>query len=151
MKTLKEYIVESESSVAKFLKDNYKGKFKISSTPNSDGLYEVSSTGKVELKNFDIESLTNGEFIFTDCKWFVIEEAENLENLEGFPQNVKDQVILSFLNITDLTGMPEQLRNEVNKQKDKLRGMMDAYQDIANEIAYQEGFEMPAFDCCKGK
>ena len=51
----------------------------------------------------------------------------------------------------DLTGMPEQLRNEVNKQKDKLRGMMDAYQDIANEIAYQEGFEMPAFDCCKGK
>lgn len=51
----------------------------------------------------------------------------------------------------DLIGMPEQLRNEVNKQKDELRGMMDAYQDIANEIAYQEGFEMPAFDCCKGK
>lgn len=113
MKTLKEYLFESESSVAQFLKANYKGSFKISNKPNADGKYEVSSTGKVYLKNIDIESLTNGEFIFTDCKMFTVEEAENLTSLEGFPQNVKDQVILSFLNITDLTGMPEKIKGSV--------------------------------------
>ena len=113
MKTLTQYILESESTVAQFLKANYKGKFKISSTPNSDGLYEVSSTGKVELKNTSATSLTNGEFIFTECKTFVVEEAEELENLEGFPKNVKDLAVLSWLNITDLTGMPEKLKGDL--------------------------------------
>ena len=42
-------------------------------------------------------------------------------------------------------------RVELAKNNDELRGMILAYQDIANEIAYQEGFEMPTFDCCKGK
>lgn len=109
MKTLKEYLFESESSVKQFLKENYKGTFKISSSPNKDGKYEVSSTGKVYLKNTDATALTNGEFIFTDCKWFVVEEAENLTTLEGFPQDVKEQAIVSYLNITDLTGMPEKI------------------------------------------
>lgn len=113
MKTLKEYILESESTVAKFLKDNYKGNFRISTEPNKDGKYEVSSTGKVYLKNTSATSLTNGEFIFTECKVFVVEEAEELENLEGFPQNIKDQAILSWLNITDLTGMPEKLKGSL--------------------------------------
>ena len=113
MKTLIQYILESESTVAKFLKDNYKGNFRISTEPNKDGKYEVSSTGKVYLKNTSATSLTNGEFIFTECKVFVIEEAEELENLKGFPQNIKDQAILSWLNITDLTAMPEKLKGSL--------------------------------------
>ena len=134
MKTLTQYILESESTVAKFLKDNYKGKFKISSTPNSDGKYEVSSTGKVELKNTSATSLTNGEFIFTECKSFFceasnitslegaprivkesfsIDECENLTSLEGFPEEVGFQAYISFLNIKDLTGMPEKIKGGV--------------------------------------
>ena len=73
MKTLKEYLFESESSVAQFLKANYKGKFKISDKPNKDGKYEVVSKNeydkhirnlnkkKIEIKSDENAEIDNSE------------------------------------------------------------------------------------------
>ena len=51
--------------IKKFLKDNYKGAStcKIRKELNSDGKYIVDSTSSIEVKNHNIDSLTNGLFV----------------------------------------------------------------------------------------
>lgn len=87
MKNLQEYLYESNNSVEVFLKSNYKGKFNIT---ENDGKIEVSSTGKVEVKNKRIESLTNGEFVFSTVKGFSCDGCSELKTLEGAPHTVKE-------------------------------------------------------------
>ena len=82
MKNLKEYIIEGifdtdedtidkniKDQIKQFLKDNFAdSSYKISDKPNTDGKFEVSSTGIVKVKNYKITSLTNGLFIWTNVK-----------------------------------------------------------------------------------
>ena len=77
MKSLRESLLDDDlvdkmdksikDEIEVFLKENFKGArlCKISRTPNSYGKYEVSSTKDIEVKNYNITSLTNGMFTCT--------------------------------------------------------------------------------------
>jgi hypothetical protein len=83
--------------VIDFLSDNYNYTYitkswNISEKPNKKGLYEVSCTSSlgILLINFNIESLTNGLFEFTECENFICSGAMYLKSLQGSPRIVKD-------------------------------------------------------------
>ena len=50
--------------VESFLKENYKGEFIISETPNEEGKYEVSSSGFVKMIS-ESKNLATEDFVFT--------------------------------------------------------------------------------------
>ena len=98
-------------SVGDYLKANYKGTFKISKTLNDDGKFEVTAERDAEVKNRDIEYLTNGSFVFTtvgrdfDCRF-----CTNLKSLVGAPREVGR--IFNCINcksLTSLEGAPEKV------------------------------------------
>ena len=106
MINLKNYIIESildiednidnmdesiREEIKHFLKDNFKtnSTYQISKKPNTDGKFEVSSNGYIEVKNEDITSLTNGLFIWTNIKGnFICSDCTSLISLEGAPKEV---------------------------------------------------------------
>lgn len=63
----------------------------ISEKPNKKGLYEVSCNSSlgILLLNFNIKSLTNNLFEFTECENFICAGAKSLKSLEGSPRIVK--------------------------------------------------------------
>lgn len=122
MKTLYESLLDDfdtleanadpRKEIEEFLKinvDEYK-KLVISKTPNKDGIYEVSSTGKVTFYGrSNPTGLTNGLFIWTkvkgnfDCSW-----NRNLESLEGGPEEVGGSFNCSrCAKLTTLEGAPK--------------------------------------------
>lgn len=121
MKTLKESILADMDSVIssgdnnirdlvkKFLSENYTGSYLIPYSPNKDGLYEISVTKRIAVKNKSIEALTNGLFIFTVCNGdFDCSNCYNLKSLEGAPKKIKGVFICSFCkSLTSLKGGPE--------------------------------------------
>ena len=93
------------------MKENYKGIFKISKTPNSDGKYEVSSTKDVEVINRNITSLTNGMFIWVNViEDFICSYCYSLETLEGAPEKVgRDFDCSCCESLKNLKGAPEKV------------------------------------------
>lgn len=83
---------DPRKEVEQFLKQNVDewNKIKISSKPNKDGYYEVSSRGNVTFYNrVDAPKLTNGLFIWTKVKGsFDCSYNYSLETLEGGPYEV---------------------------------------------------------------
>lgn len=80
-----------KDEIKKFIESNYKyeGTIVISDKPNKSGLYEVSTDGNVVVKNFNITSLTNNLFEWSEVKGdFDCSCCDNLESLEGAPEKV---------------------------------------------------------------
>ena len=78
MKSLRESLLDDDlvektdksikDEIKAFLKENFIGvsACKISKNPNADGKYEVSSAKNIEVKNYNITSLTNWSFIWIE-------------------------------------------------------------------------------------
>ena len=80
-----------KDQINQFLNNNFKNasKYKISNKPNTDGKFEVSSNGNVEVKNEYITSLTNGLFIWTNIQGgFICPDCNSLISLKGAPKEV---------------------------------------------------------------
>ena len=109
-------IIKDEIKV--FLKENFKGASlcKISRTPNSDGKYEVSSTKDIEVKNYNITSLTNGMFIWTTVGgYFSCPMCNSLKSLEGAPKKVDYNFNCSHCIVLEsLEGAPEKVGGDFN-------------------------------------
>lgn len=101
-KTIKEEIKQ-------FLKFNYvyPSKFRISRKPNEDGFYEVEYPGRIIFQG-QSESLTNGKFVFVNCRSFSIQSAHRLKNLIGAPKEVKQSFhIFNCNGLESLEGITE--------------------------------------------
>ena len=102
------------STIRKFIEDNYNynNELKISKKPNKNGYYEVSINGDVDA-DFDIQSLTNGIFIWKQVKGvFNCEECNNLTSLEGSPREVQGFFDCSYCpNLKSLEGAPDYVRD----------------------------------------
>ena len=123
MKSLKESLLDDDlvgktdemikDEIKVFLKENFKGASlcKISRTPNSYGKYEVSSTKDIEVKNYNITSLTNGMFIWATVDgYFECIYCVKLESLEGAPKEVGEYFDCSGCDsIISLKGAPKKV------------------------------------------
>ena len=121
-----------KEDIKNFLKTNYKGRYQISSKPNKDGKYEISSLSDIEVKNHRIKTLTNGAFIWTNvdgkftcsmCDIISLEGAPikvgrnfsclccgSLKSLKGAPKEVGRGFDCSFCrSLTSLEGSPEKV------------------------------------------
>ena len=106
-----EYIIEQ---VRQFIKENYKGRVKISSEPNKDGKYEVSAKGDVTVTNRNITSLTNNMFVFTsvDGNFFCC-DCLNLKSLEGATENISGNYYCVNCHSLSLDNVSEKIKEKV--------------------------------------
>ena len=128
MKSLRESLLDGDlvdkmdksikDEIEVFLKENFKGArlCKISRTPNSYGKYEVSSTKDIEVKNYNITSLTNGMFIWTYVGgYFNCPMCNYLKSLEGAPKKVDYNFNCSHCIVLEsLDGAPEKIGGDFN-------------------------------------
>lgn len=127
MKTLYESLFDVEDNIENidnkikediknFLKTNYNCRYQISSKPNKDGKYEVSSKEYVEVKNRKITSLTNVSFIWAEVGGdFYCGECNSLTSLKGAPKKVGRRfncINCDFL--TSLKGTPKKVGGNFN-------------------------------------
>ena len=134
MKTLKESILSDMETtiesgdrtiiniiIQKFLSENYKfdilkkqpkpTDYNISSKPNKDGKYEVS-TRKIIKLNEDASSITNNLFVFTTSGHFSCVNCNKLKSLEGAPRVVDGEFNCSgCINLESLEGAPDTVHN----------------------------------------
>ena len=106
--------------VIDFLKSNYidspissNNKWNVSEKPNKKGLFEVYSNSSlgILLINFNIETLTNGLFEFTECENFICGGAMHLKSLEGAPRIVKGTFNCSNCkSLKTLKGCPKEAK-----------------------------------------
>lgn len=122
MKGLKEYITEAydkkvERQIKKFIKDNYECA-DIFIDINNDGKYEVSCLGHVRVKNEDMESLTDGLFVWGKVKGnFGCGYCEKLKSLEGSPREVGGNFYCTGCkSLKTLDGCPEIVRGDFDCQ-----------------------------------
>jgi hypothetical protein len=97
------------SEIKKFIEDNYEynNELKISKKPNKNGYYEVSTNGDV-FADYEIQSLTNGMFIWKQVKGvFSCEECNDLSSLEGAPLKVEVFKCAYCYGLTSLKGAPK--------------------------------------------
>ena len=89
--------------------------FKISSTPNKDGYYEVSTDDKVEVKNTDIPAITNGIFIFTEVGgYFSIRNCKKITTLQGAPKKTgADFICTGCESLKSFDGGPERVQGVI--------------------------------------
>lgn len=131
MKPLQEYIIESllddfdeierksvrREDVEEYLKKYYISRepFKISSKPNKDGYYEVSTDNKVEAKTTDIPAITNGIFIFTEVGgYFSIRNCKKITTLQGAPKKVgADFICTGCESLKSFEGGPERVQGVI--------------------------------------
>jgi hypothetical protein len=170
MKTLRESILDDldtqikrgdkvfKDEINAFLKENFKGasSCKISRNPNSDGLYEVSSSKDIETKNITITSLTNGMFIWdkvdgifniTAClslkslegapkevgERFTCFGCDSLESLEGAPEKVDGDFYCGFNNsLTSLKGAPKEVGGDFRFLNCKVKFTKDDVKKVSN-------------------
>ena len=121
MKSLQESLLDDDlvdkldksikDEIKAFLRHTYKGhtNCKISRLPNKDGKYEVSSTGNIQVKDINIEYLTDGSFIWTTVDGdFACFGCTKLKSLEGAPEKVGGGfTCMGCKSLESLKGMPE--------------------------------------------
>lgn len=98
------------STIKRFIEDNYEynNELKISKKPNKNGYYEVSINGDVYIADYNIQSLTNGIFIWKQVKGvFSCEDCDNLTSLEGAPLKVEVFKCAFCNGLTSLKGAPK--------------------------------------------
>ena len=149
MKTLRESILDDDlvtktdemikDEIKVFLKENFKGASlcKISRTPNSDGKYEVSSTKDIEVKNYNITSLTNGMFIWTTVGgYFSCPMCKSLKSLEGAPEKVGgDFNCFGCPGLTSLKGAPKEVVWDFNcSMCESLKSLKGAPKEIGGDF-----------------
>ena len=94
--------------VESFLKENYKGEFIISETPNEEGRYEVSSSGYVCMVRLS-ENLTTEDFVFTEVSYFSCSRNERLLSLEGSPRKANVFNCDGCTSLQTLEGAPQEV------------------------------------------
>lgn len=101
---------DNRDEVIKWINENYDcSGLKISDNPNEDGLYEAVAN-KVNVKNKNITSLTNGMFIWSKVKTFYCYRCTSLTSLEGAPKEVEgDFSCIRCTSLTSLKGAPEEV------------------------------------------
>ena len=128
MKSLRESLLDDDlitktdkmikDEIKAFLKANYMGisLCKISKNPNSNGKYEVSSAKNIEVKNYNITSLTNWSFIWIEVGGdFNCSGCSYLKSLEGAPEKVGDGFDCSYCeSLTSLEGAPKEVGDDFN-------------------------------------
>lgn len=105
--------------VIDFLSTNYNytditKSWNISEKSNKKGLYEVSCNSSlgILLLNFNIKSLTNSLFEFTECENFICAGAKYLKSLEGSPRTVKGTFNCANCNsLKTLKDCPKEAKN----------------------------------------
>ena len=102
-----------EENVNNFLKDNYRGVYKISKKP-INGKYIVDSNGDLEVKNKNITSLTNECFKFGSIgRDFACSGCKSLTSLEGAPEKVGGDFDCWKCNsLTSPEGAPEKISGD---------------------------------------
>jgi hypothetical protein len=98
-----------KDEIKQFLKDNYiaPSKFHISRKPNEDGFYEVEHPDQITFRG-SAESLTNGKFVFVNCRSFSVQSSHRLKNLIGSPKETKfGYHIFNCNNLESLEGITE--------------------------------------------
>ena len=128
MKPLNEYIQESLlddedelveksdiSLIEEFIKNNYRGQYKIHKYP-VNGKYQVSSTnGDIHVVNPYITQLTNGLFEWDTIKeCFYCGNCELLKTLEGAPKKCDSFYCYGCISLKTLKGAPEDVKGEFN-------------------------------------
>lgn len=107
-----------KKEIRKFIHENFRGvsSCKISSKPNKDGKYEVSSTGTIEIANRDIKALTNGLFVWKKVDGsFTCNSCEKLKSLEGAPRIVGKDFVCQFdTSLTSFEGAPNEIGRTFN-------------------------------------
>lgn len=99
-------------AVKSFLFDNYYGSYIIPMKPNKDGIFEITFTKKMVVINKELSELTNGLFIFGDCKGeFDCSHCINLTSLKGSPRSIGTFNCSYCPKLTSLVGGPEKLYN----------------------------------------
>lgn len=130
------------ASIRDFIKANYKGVFKVSKTINADGKYEVSSVYGVVVTNKEIESLTNGLFVWTEARSFDCSDCYLLTSLEGAPEKVGEKfTCFRCRSLKTLEGAPCEVG----------RSFVCSYCDALVSLSGSPGAVGKIFDCshCK--
>ena len=122
MKTLTQFLNEAlltEASdpkieeILSFIENNYdtKGKTVTVKLDKKLGTYVVNSRGYVELKDSNLELLTNGEFIWGSVLGLSIDNCNNLTSLQGYPINIngRDITISNCDKLESLEGITKEL------------------------------------------
>ena len=132
MKSLRESLLDDDlidktdkmikDEIKSFLKENFIGasSCKISRKPNLDGKYEVLSTKSVEVTNKNINSFTNGMFIWTVVDGsFKALYCNSLESLEGAPEKVGGNFnCTDCKSLKSLEGAPKEVGGSFNCTRD---------------------------------
>ena len=130
------------ASIRDFIKANYKGVFKVSKTINADGKYEVSSVYDAVVTNKEIESLTNGLFVWTEARSFDCSDCYLLTSLEGAPEKVGEKfTCFRCRSLKTLEGAPCEVG----------RSFVCSYCDALVSLSGSPGAVGKIFDCshCK--
>lgn len=134
-----------KEEIKQFLKTNYvsPSRFHISRKPNEDGYYEVDHPNRIIFRG-SAESLTNGKFVFVNCRSFAVESSHRLKNLIGAPKEVKFGFSVfncggleSLEGITEKTGFGYSLRISDCYKLKTLHGMPEKAHHVY--ISYCQG------------
>ncbi len=102
--------MEKRERVIQFLNNNYAGDFIVSETPNENGKYEISSNGKLKLMNYNTESLTTDDFVFTKVNYFNCNFGHSLKSLKGAPGKVEEFYCNNCHSLQTLEGAPKEVK-----------------------------------------
>ena len=149
MKTLRESLLDDDliektdksikDEIKAFLKENFIGvsSCKISKNPNADGKYDVSSAKNIEVKNYNITSLTNWSFIWIEVRGdFNCSGCSYLKSLEGAPKEVGDGFDCSYCeSLTSLEGAPKEVVWDFNcSMCESLKSLNGAPKEIGGDF-----------------
>lgn len=106
-----------KASIKQFLKDNYKGGYRISRKPNENGKFVVDCNRSLRVINKSITSLTNGYFVFGEIEeGFGCSDCNSLTSLEGAPEKVGGSFYCYHCDsLTSLEDVPNQLKGKIIK------------------------------------
>ena len=105
--------IDFKSEISKYIKKHFRTHFTISDEPNEDGFYEVSSTGNVVMYDLYTTSLTNGLFVWKECRDFCCGYGRNLTSLDGAPRICKGKFKCCCSDLlTSLEGGPEKVMGD---------------------------------------
>ena len=114
MKDTGDEVIKNE--ILKFLKDNYIDvtKYKISKKP-INGKYVVDCSHNLQVKNRNINSLTNGYFEFGVVNgYFDCSGCDSLTSLEGAPKEVSKFYCHHCNSLTSLKCAPKEVNGDFN-------------------------------------
>ena len=111
---------EAQRAIEKFINDNYclsydrsfkTGKITIRKRPNKDGKYVVDCKTACDVSlGAWANSMTNDIFVWGKVRNFYICDNDNIESLEGCPEEVENFSIMRCKKLKSFDGMPKVIR-----------------------------------------